>query len=628
MKRNKRAGGVTRRAAFAAFAGAAGAAACSSPDAGGAAPPYAGVIAFAHGVASGDPGADRLVIWTRVSPDTDGPVPVTWMVADDPDMTKIVRQGFVSTDATRDYTVKVDVEGLKAGRVYHYGFKVGGAKSPVGRGRTLPRGKVSSLVIAAVSCSNYSSGFFNAYEALAKRADVHFVLHLGDYIYEYALGQYGTENAAALGRLPDPLTETVTLPDYRARYAKSRTDPDLQAAHAAFPFIHVWDDHEVTNDAWTGGAANHNPENGEGDYAARRDAAVRAFYEWVPIRDPEPAKSFLAINRSFQFGDLATIIMLETRLLARTQQLDPVRDLTLISTLWDLTDPGDPKPAAPGAPQPARTRMLPTPFDMRGAEPRAIVDYRRAVAMDPAKPPKDVAFLPDIEAFKRRLDDPGRMLLGPDQEKWLDAEIYKSVRAGAVWQVLGNQTLMGKIRLPARADIGAPGVSALREKFPRLLAALELEEKGVPAATLDSWDGYPAQRARLMQMFANNDANIVVLSGDSHQSWAIELMSEDGKTRLADEFGVTSISSPGIGELLGAGGADLAKLLVEKSPEVKWADPLSHGFVSLTLTRDAAKAEFVTVSTVASKAYQTRTAAVFETAPVKGPQVGALTKAV
>ncbi len=196
----------------------------------------AGKVEFRHGVASGDPLADRVILWTRVTPEVEGPVRVRYRVAADPDMTQVLIDEWTFTDADRDYTVKVDPAGLEPGRAYYYQFQSAGTRSPVGRTRTAPVGDIARLRLAAVSCSQFASGFFNVYRAVAARADLDVVLHLGDYIYENG-------DAGELGRAHDPLHELVTLADYRRRYAQHRSDPDLQECHRQHPFICAWDDH-------------------------------------------------------------------------------------------------------------------------------------------------------------------------------------------------------------------------------------------------------------------------------------------------------------------------------------------------------------------------------------------------
>lgn len=269
---------------------------------------------FRHGVASGDPLTDRVILWTRVTPGGDAAqsgtaVDVQWRIATDPALTQIVARGSARTAAERDFTVKVDAGGLQPGRPYYYAFETGGARSPIGRTRTLPAGPVDRLRLASVCCSNYPSGYFNVYRCVANRPDLDAVVHVGDYIYEFQNGVYG--DGSGLLRIPEPRREAVTLSDYRIRYATYRADPDLQEAHRQHPFIAVWDDHELTNDAWAGGAANHNPEQGEGDWRVRQAAAYRAYLEWMPVREsPGPG---IRLYRSFHFGALADLVMLDTR---------------------------------------------------------------------------------------------------------------------------------------------------------------------------------------------------------------------------------------------------------------------------------------------------------------------------
>ena len=275
---------------------------------------------FGHGVASGDPLTDRVIIWTRVtSPparSAAGPLVVGWEVARDEGMSQVVSRGTAAATPERDFTVKIDAAGLDAGRPYYYAFTAGGQRSPVGRTRTLPAGSVARARLAVVSCANYPAGYFNPYRCIANRDDLDAVLHLGDYIYEFENGVYG--DGSGLLRIPEPRRETVSLDDYRIRYATYRSDPDLQAVHARHPIIAVWDDHELTNDAWRDGAANHNPEAGEGPWPARRAAAYQAYMEWMPIRESLPGQVHL--YRAFRFGSLVDLLMLDTRGL-RDQQV-------------------------------------------------------------------------------------------------------------------------------------------------------------------------------------------------------------------------------------------------------------------------------------------------------------------
>lgn len=282
----------------------------------------AGAFPFQHGVASGDPLSDRVILWTRISqqPGKTFDIGYQWRIALDPQFDQIVNQGFGYTDASRDFTVKVDADGLDPGQSYYYVFEALGQMSDIGRTRTLPQGEVEHLRIAFTSCSNYAHGYFNVYKEIADRADLDVVLHLGDYIYEYD----NLEQSLITGRVHQPMHETRTLDDYRQRHACYKSDKDLQRVHRQHPFIVIWDDHEVANNAWGlmdkngttgGGADNHQPY--EGDWRERLSAAVRAYMEWMPIREQLNTQGKHQIYRNFRFGDLLELNMLDTRLAGR-----------------------------------------------------------------------------------------------------------------------------------------------------------------------------------------------------------------------------------------------------------------------------------------------------------------------
>ena len=512
-------------------------------------------VTFQHGVASGDPTQDRVVLWTRITPEIPGgEVAYTWKLNPLDRRAGGAKSGSGVTGPGRDYTVKVDVGGLDAGRNYTFAFQSGGVTSPTGRTSTLPKGPTKEVVLAVVSCSLYPNGYFNAYQAVADLPRVDAVLHLGDYIYEYGgPDTYGMNSTVAGERPHDPPHEIVSLADYRRRHAQYKSDPQLQAAHARAPWVVVWDDHETANDSYVTGAQNHSPET-EGDWNARKAVALKAYFEWMPIRDPAAGVSLAEAGmRSFHFGDLASLIMVETRLTARDKQLNLKRDL----------------PVADGK--------------------------------------------PDVAAFRAKLNDPARRMMGPKQEAWIGAEAARSVKAGHAWQVLGNQVVMARV-LPfsPKKELTAEQYAAVPEaNRKRLAEAEESAALGLPT-TLDMWEGYPVDRERLYAVLSEAGARPIVVSGDSHSFWANELHDASGR-RVACEFGTTGITSPGAGE--SSPGVNTGSLIANANKEVVFNDQTSQGFVLLTLTREEARGDMVAVSTIVAKDFKTRTVKSFVARP-------------
>ena len=504
---------------------------------------------FLHGVASGDPAAGGAVIWTRVTTEASmiADVAVTWHIAATADG-KPMKSGSTIARVTADHSVKVEVEGLRPGRDYYYWFDLkSGKKSPVGRFRTLAVGRSDRLTLAVASCQLYPGGLFNAYADMAALPELDAVIHLGDYIYEYGPDGYGGEIGKRIGRLPDPPHETVTLTDYRRRHAQVKADPDLQAAHARAAFICVWDDHESANDGWVGGAENHDAAK-QGDWASRKAAAMQAYFEWMPIRDPRPGRPWEAINRSFEFGNLATLAMLETRLLARSEQVAP-------------------KGSVPGPEQ--------------------------------------------FGTMLAQRERPERELLGPVQQGWLGDVLGKSVKAGKPWQLLGSQVVMARVAgADLQKELGDERFNAMLSKLPqgwrdRVRAAITGYRAGLPF-NFDSWDGYPPARERLYQLFRRVGSRPLVLSGDSHAAWANNLY-DDSKRLVGHEFGTTAITSPSYGAVLPGLGAVLAKI----NPEVAFCDQDNKGYTLLTLTPDQVTADYVTLSTVMTKPFTRKIASKF-----------------
>jgi alkaline phosphatase D len=280
-----------------------------------------GAPRFTHGVASGEPGANQVLLWTRHAGDSD--TVLRWELAEDTEFTRIAASGDCTASPANDGCAKVWARGLKPGRWYHYRFIApSGETSLIGRTRTLPQGKTARFRIAVFSCSNYGFGWFNAYGHACEAGDFDLAVHLGDYFYEYKRGVYPSEKQG-LGERLLPVNESVTLDQYRERFRTYRADPDLQRLHQLYPMVSVWDDHETANDTWKNGAENHDPS--EGDWAMRKAMSEKAYREWLPVSDDDYA--------SYEVGDLATLFRLETRHIARDKPYD-------LDEVFDAAAPG------------------------------------------------------------------------------------------------------------------------------------------------------------------------------------------------------------------------------------------------------------------------------------------------
>jgi alkaline phosphatase D len=345
--------------------------------------------AFRHGVASGDPLKHRVILWTRVTPrSARQTIPVTCLVARDARMKQVIGKYRAFATAAADFTVKIDAFGLHPDCTYYYQFHALGEASPVGRTRTLPW-NTDKVRLAVASCANLPAGFFGAYGLLAQQQDLNAVLHLGDYIYEYGNGEY--TDGTAIGRIPEPNRETVTLDDYRTRYAQYRRDLHLQEAHRLHPWIVVWDDHETANDAWKDGAENH--QHDEGEWSRRKAAAMRAWFEWLPVRNFFGRRQrFGRIFRRFRFGDLLQLDMLDTRMYGREQQVPALVD---------------------------------------GVTSQLLVSPE------------------ELMVHLAELNRPDRQLLGARQEAWLFRQLERAAERRVQWNVLGQQVMMGQLSVTA-----------------------------------------------------------------------------------------------------------------------------------------------------------------------------------
>lgn len=505
--------------------------------------------AFQHGIASGDPTQTSVLIWTRVTPELEGPMSVAWGVARDSGFKDVVKRGTFNTGPERDYTVKVDVQGLEPGQLYYYWFSVGRTSSPGGATRTLPATGVSDYRMAVVSCSNWPFGYFNAYREIARRGaqgKIDAVIHLGDYIYEYSVNGYGSAIGKELGRNHVPEHEIITLADYRQRHAQYKSDPDLQAAHAVAPWFCTWDDHESTNNSYRTGAENHQADT-EGDWSVRKAVAVQAYLEWMPVRDPEAGKAREAIWRKFEIGDLATLFLLESRLVGRGE-------------------------------------------DVTYGEIYLAADVDRPAIVD---------------RIKARINDPNRTMLGFEQEAWLADGLKQSAAAGKKWQVLGNQVTMAKVQMPdLQRHLTPEQYATVPQGAKRSYSTARWGLEWNP----DAWSGFPQARERLYQAAKAANARLVTLTGDTHTAWANELHDASGQKRGV-EFGCTSVTSNGAGDSLPL--KELNWLMPEANDEVVYYNAFSKGFTVLTLTADQVEAEFVKVSTVRSRDYYASTDAKF-----------------
>jgi alkaline phosphatase D len=539
---------VTRRTTLAGLA--AGSALVVLPQTVGA----TGLGPFRHGVASGDPDATSVVLWTRVT--TSGDVTLVGEVAQDLAFARIVQQAEIATGPDRDHTVKWLLSGLEPGQTYYYRFRLDSDLSPVGRARTLPTGRLDRLGIALASCSNFAFGYFNAYETIAHDPSVDFVLHTGDYIYEYGQDSWGDDVARTIGRRHDPAHEIVSLSDYRRRHAQYKTDAGAQAMHAAHTFMACWDDHESANNPWTGGAQNHQPDR-EGDWANRRAASVQAYFEWMPVREPEwleqPGRTRIQFWRSYSFGDLATLTTLETRHTARAEQIDYL------------------------------------PLAEHVDDPAYIARWRRDV-----------------------LGAPGRRMISAECEEDLARSLSASVAAGQPWRMIGNAIPIAKTDVPDLVALGIlPDPSADDATFvgTALDNALLLAGKGRAGLPFypDTWDGYPWARERLYNLSRQaGAADLIFLTGDSHSFWANSLKDDAGQS-AGLELGTAGITSPG--DFIESGFGDelsqaLDRAFAEHVPEVVWTDNMHQGYVRLDLRRDDAEATFIAVDTVRSRTYR------------------------
>lgn len=513
---------------------------------------------FTEGVASFDPIATSVIIWTRFS-GLNASTMVKWQVATDIDFDNLVREGENLVQESFDYTLNIDVQDLPSNSKFYYRFYEESTESVsvIGETITLPKQEeaVSKMKLAVASCSNYAAGFFNVYDAMAKSsADV--IVHLGDYIYEYESGGFGTNsngvNTAALGREHKPDREVVSLEDYRTRYKQYRSDESLQLAHQKKPFIAVWDDHEITNDAFSDGAENH--QESEGDFQTRKATAIQVYSEFIPVRTSDPS----LIYRSFDFGNLFSLHMLDTRITGRDKQL-------------------------------------------------AFSDFFNA----------DGSF--NFPGFGAALADPDRKMLGNTQLNWLSNKLNNNSTWQVLGQqvLMARMFIPAEllINLGASPEVLQSTISELTAIKLRLQAndpSLTPQDIGrvttVAPYNLDAWDGYAAEREQLLSLFSAK--KVINLAGDTHNAWFSDIKNASGE-KVATEIATPSVSSPGFEEFLNlttpeaTAGFELAlQTLID---DLIYTNSSQRGFLEVEFTASAVTAKWNFINNLASKAYVVNT---------------------
>lgn len=522
---------------------------------------------FDFGVASFDPTENSVIIWTRYSNGGE----ITWEISTDSNFGNLVRQGVLTPNAANDYSVAVEIQNLNSNTKFYYRFynRANKDTSVVGETITLPSktDNKNEVKFAVVSCSNFPSGLFNVYDAAAK-SDADLILHLGDYIYEYAPGQYGTNSYTnTLGRAHKPAKELITLEDYRERYRQYRGDKKLQFAHQKKPFICVWDDHEIANDSYKSGAENH--QANEGSFDARKTAALQAYSEYIPLKTGKDAK----IYRSFNFGNILSLHMLDTRVIARDKQLE-----------------------------------YSNYFDAQG-------NFNQ-------------------NAFKADLFNSGRHIVGYEQISWLQNQMNSST---AKWQVLGQQVLMTKMLVPAellmlinkiQGEVAVLGsaqpatMAAFQQALSQLVTIKTRKLKGDPTLTaqelarintvlpynLDAWDGYPMEREYLYAVCLGK--NVISLAGDTHNGWYGKMVDGFGN-KVGTELAASSVSSPGLEEYLGISdpvqAAQLAGAFALLIDDLEYGNLTKRGYLYAKFSTANVNAEWRYVDTVFSETYSVTT---------------------
>ncbi|TXE15081.1 alkaline phosphatase [Seonamhaeicola algicola] len=504
---------------------------------------------FKEGVASFDPTDSKVIIWTRYSGTTQE---IVWEIATDSNFKNKIRDGKVTTNADRDFTVAIEVTQLEENQKLYYRFVniEDQEVSVIGETITLPK-DASSAKLAVCSCSNYQAGLFNVYDAMANsEADI--IIHLGDYFYEYAAGGYGsTAENASLNRFHEPDREVITLEDYRTRFKQYKSDVSLQLAHQKKPFICVWDDHEIANDAYKNGAENHD-ETTEGSFETRKQNALKAYSEFLPFSRLQQDDNSL-IYRNINIGNLVNLIMLDTRLIGRDKQLD-------------------------------------------------IFSYFGTSGFD-------------VAAFQTDISNPNRSILGETQRNWLLNQINASNAKWQVLgqQVLMGKMYIPAEMLTAFGASNFTEVltelvtikSRLLQNDPTLTEQEKARVTTVLPYNLDAWDGYPAEREIIYN--ALNGKKIITLAGDTHNAWSNTLKTLNN-TEVGIELATAGVSSPGFESFIGTDPTTVASFeqaLTILIDDLNYFDASKRGFLMATFTSTEVKSEWIFVDTILTSNYRT-----------------------
>ena len=517
---------------------------------------------FLYGVASGDPLESGVILWTHAKfPGSNGDVALTYEVSTDNAFVNKVAGGSVVASASTNFTAKVDASGLQAGQRYFYRFKTASSTiSPVGKTRTLPASTATEVKFAVFSCSNYPDGYFHVYGEAIK-SDAEYSIHLGDYIYEHA-----NATPVVAGRAHEPNREIGSVPstaldDYRTRHAQYKSDPNLKVLHASMPMIAVWDDHESANDGNKDGADAHQAAT-EGSWADRKKAAIQAWHEWMPVRAGTDKSQ---IYRSFNFGSVLSLHMLDSRLIGRDKQVTFTELLT---------------PATAGAAQ-------------------------------------------------ATLFSPTRQILGTDQQTWLLQKIGASNATWQVLgqQVLMGRMefpLSALQALNAPSSDAAAVTTALQSITAYIVAkntpaASRTSDQAALMNTttnpklgynLDAWDGYPVAREVLLAAVLQANKKLVSLAGDTHNAWHSDLTLKglispaQADIKVGEEFATPAVSSNGLEYYFPTlTPAQIKQTFEGVVDDLNWMDPSRRGYLKMSFTKTSAKGEWVFINSVRNTTY-------------------------